>query len=553
MTLANVALKTMRDRWRAPVIASVALTALLFFSMVVYQDFDLTMYTSLPEAFRSLVNIPEDADVAGLSYSATYTSYGSMALAGLALAMGAASIAGEERKGTIGLLLANPKSRTSVLAAKTAAMVLLASLGALFLWGAGLVEPVLLGVSITGMHVGALVLHMFVISMFFGFLATAIGSWSGSPATAAGVSAGVMFVSFLAAGLFPVVEGLENAAKVSPWYYFSSSDPISNGIAWGHMGVLLAGIALFSVVAVVGVNRRDLRSKAVGVTLMDRLRGYPLTQNLADKLAGSARVSHIWAKTTSEHQGLLFVSATVMFLVMGVVMGPMYTLIDDTLAGMAADFPEVLLALIGGGDMSTPEGWYQVETLGTMAPIAVVVVTMAIGSGALAGEEERRTMGLLLANPISRSKVVLEKAAAMALYGVAVGVSIFAGVATGSLLGGLGMDIGNIAATSLLVTLLGIAFGALALALSAATGQVRVAVFGAVGVALVLFVLNAFLPLTDTLAGYVKWSPFYYYLSSDPLINGMHWGHGVVLSGLAVGLIALSVVLFERRDLRTTG
>jgi len=34
----------------------------------------------------------------------------------------------------------------------------------------------------------------------------------------------------------------------------------------------------------------------------------------------------------------------------------------------------------------------------------------------------------------------------------------FAGVALGSVLGGLGMDIGNIAATSLLVTLLGLAF-----------------------------------------------------------------------------------------------
>jgi len=553
MMLANVALKTMRDRWRSTAIAAMALTALLFFSMAIYRDFDLTMYTSFPEVFRSLVNIPEDADVAGLSYSATYASYGSMALAGLALAMGAASIAAEERRGTIGLLLSNPKSRTSVLASKTAAMILLTGLAALFLWGAGLVAPVLLDVDIAGMHVGALVFHMFVLSMFFGFLATAIGAWTGSFGTATGVTAGIMFASFIAAGLFPVIEGLESAAKVSPWYYFSGGDPVNNGVIWGHMGVLLAGIVLFSVVAVVGVNRRDLRSKTVAVTLMDRLRGNPLTQTLADRVAGSARVSHIWAKTTSEHQGLLFVSATVMFLVMGVALGPLYALIDDTFAGMAADFPDVLLALFGGGDMSTPEGLYQVESLGTMAPIAVMVVTMAIGAGALAGEEERRTMGLLLANPISRSKVVLEKAAAMVLYGVLVGVSIFAGVAAGSLLGRLGMDMGNIAATSLLVTLLGIAFGALALALSAATGQVRVAVFGTVGVALVLFVLNAFLPLTDTLGGYAKWSPFYYYLSSDPLINGMHWGHGAVLSGLAVGLVALSVVLFDRRDLRTAG
>ncbi len=42
------------------------------------------------------------------------------ALAGLAIAMGSASIAGEESAGTMGLLLGNPKSRTYVLASKGA-------------------------------------------------------------------------------------------------------------------------------------------------------------------------------------------------------------------------------------------------------------------------------------------------------------------------------------------------------------------------------------------------------------------------------------------------
>ena len=33
----------------------------------------------------------------------------------------------------------------------------------------------------------------------------------------------------------------------------------------------------------------------------------------------------------------------------------------------------------------------------------------------------------------------------------------------------------------------------------------------------------------------------------------MDWGHGAILAGLAVVLIALSILLFERRDLRQTG
>jgi ABC-2 type transport system permease protein len=394
---------------------------------------------------------------------------------------------------------------------------------------------------------------MFVIAIFFGFLAMAIGAWTGSPGTSAGVAAGVLFVSFIGAGLFPVIEGYENVAKAFPWYYFNGSQPVNNGIDWGHIGVLSIGVAVLAVVGLVGFNRRDLRDQTSGVTLMDRLRANPMTEQFADRLAGSARVSHIWTKTASEHQGLLLVTAAIMFLMMGVMMGPMFALIDDALAGMLEGFPDVLLALFGGGDMTTPEGWYQLETFGMMAPISVMVATVAIGTAALAGEEDHRTMGLLLANRISRTKIVLQNVIAMVVYAFVVGTAIFAGVAIGSLLGGLGMSVGNIAATSFLVTLVGLVFGGLALALGAATGSPRVAIYGTVGIALILYVLNAFLPFNDTFAGYARWSPFYYYLSSDPLVNGMNWGHGAVLTTLAAALIALAVLVFNRRDLRQTG
>ncbi len=551
--LANVFVKTTRDRWKGVAIGVAALASLLFFGMSVYRDIDLSVYTNLPEVFLTLMDIPKDADVGSLAYGAIYGSYGTLTMAALALSMGSASIAGEERKGTIGLLLGNPKSRVSVLFAKAASLVLLLGLGSLVLWGAGVASAEVLSVEIGGMHVGALVFHMFAISIFFGFLAMAIGAWTGSPGAASGATAGIMFISFVGAGLFPVIEGWENVAKAFPWYYFNGSRPVTNGIDWGHISVLFVGIAIFAVAAIVGVNRRDLKSQTVAVTLVDRLRNNPLTHAAIDRLAGSARVSRIWIKTASEHQGLLFVIAALMFFMMGLMIGPMYTLIDEAMAGFADSFPEVLLSLFGGGDMSTPEGWYQIETFGMMAPIAVMVATVVIGSRALAGEEENRTMGLLLANPVRRSTVLLQKTLTMTLYGFAVGLATFAGVAGGSLLGGLGMSIGNIAATSLLVTLVGLAFGAFALALSAATGRVRVAVFGTVGVALVLFVLNALLPFNDSLVGYAKISPFYYYLSSDPLMNGMHWGHGAVLTTLIVVLVALALVLFQRRDLRQTG
>jgi ABC-2 type transport system permease protein len=182
-----------------------------------------------------------------------------------------------------------------------------------------------------------------------------------------------------------------------------------------------------------------------------------------------------------------------------------------------------------------------------------MVVTVAIGSRAIAGEEEHRTMGLLLANPIKRSTVVYQKTLAMILSSIGVGLAIFAGVSIGSLLGGLGMDIGNIAATSLLVTLVGAVFGAFAMAVSAASGSVKVAAYSTVGIALVFYVMNAFLPFSTSLAGMARVSPFYYYLTSDPLNNGMDWAHGSVLVVVALVLVLASASLFQRRDLTQAG
>ncbi|MBT8216009.1 MAG: ABC transporter permease [Acidimicrobiia bacterium] len=544
--------KTIRDRWLGYVIGGGTLALLLLMGMAVYQDIDISFYNELPDAYRSLVGIPENADIGGLAYGAIYASYGALTLAGLGISAGSAAVAREERFGTLGILLGNPRSRTHIVASKAASMVLLTTLGAGILWGGGLLAPMVLGVDVGGVDVGALVIHMFFNTLFYGFLAMAIGAWTGKTVLASGATVAVMVVSFIAAGLLPLVSGYEDVARAFPWYYFQSGEPIINGVSWADMVVLGAGIAVFAGVALVGVNRRDLRNQAVGVTLIDRLRANPMTRNVFDRLAGSTRVSRVWVKTASEQQGLLVVTAGVM-LSMGLLIGPMYSLLDEPLIDLADQFPETMLALFGGGDMSTPEGFYQVETYGLMAPIAVMVATIAIGARALAGEEAAHTMDLLLTNPIRRSVVVLEKAAALVLHGAAVGVGIFIGVALGATLGGLDMSVSNIAATSTLAPLIGILFGALALAVSAATGRIKAAVWIPAGLALVFHVMNALLSINAGIAGWAKLSPFYYYLGSDPLLNGMPWGHAALLVALSAGLIAGSVVLFERRDVRQTG
>ena len=549
--LTTVFSKSLLDRWRGAAITVVSLSVLLLFAMAAYRDLDISIYTDLPASLQSLIGIPEDADVASLAYSAIYNSYGAMALGGLAIAMGAGYIAGEERAGTLGVLLGNPKSRTGVLVSKTAALLLIIGLGGVVLWGAGALAPQLLDVNIAGLQVGAYTLHLVMNTLVYGFLALAIGAWTGKYGLAVAASAGVMVISFFAVGLLPLVDALAGFAKFFPWYYLSGSEPLLNGVDWAHIAILSVAIAALFAAALIGINRRDLRGRSTGRSLIDALRENPVSAQVADRLAGSARVSRIWVKTASEHQGLLFVVAAAMFLVMGVLMGPIYTSIDTVLLDLGESLPDSMLAFFGGGDLTTPEGYYQIETLGLVAPIAVMVVTILLGAKAVAGEEADRTMGLLLANPVSRSRVLAEKTVPMVLFGGAVGLATFAGIAAGNAISGLGMNYLNILATSVLLTLIGLLFGALALLVSAATGSVRTGAVVAAGLAVVAHVVNALAELSD--AGWGALSPFHYYLGSDPMINGMNWTDAGILTAITLVLLALAFPAFNRRDLRQHG
>lgn len=547
--LSSVFTKAIRDRWIGAIIAGAGIGVLFVFSMLVYRGIDLSIYDSLPDFFRAIANIPEGDNAGILAYSAIYGTVGAIALAAFAISLGSGSIAGEERRGTLGLLLGNPRSRSHVLSSKLAALVVLIGSTSLLLWLAGDVMPPLLDVDSSVVHPEALILHMFVNAVFYGFLAALIGAWTGSSSVATGATAGILGISFLAAGILPIVEGFSDLARVFPWHYYDSSQPLNNGVDWGDLAVLLGLSSLFVAGSIVGLGRRDLKNRAVGGSLLGRLGSNKIVRRVLERFAGNTRVSHIWVKTIADHRGFVIIAAVLIFQ-MALMIGAIYPLIDDMVLTLAEQLPDTLLAFTGGGDLGTPEGFFQLETYGLMGPIVVIAVAVMIGARALAGEEQRGTMGLLLANPIGRSRIIWQKTISMVIGVVVIGVAIFAGTMAGSLAGGLDLDLANVAATAALMTLIGLVFGALALAIGAVTGRPRIAIFGTAGAAFVFYVLNSFLPLSDSLAEFARVSPFFYYLSGDPLVEGLNWGHASILAGLTAGLIFVSSVAFDRRDIR---
>jgi len=144
----------------------------------------------------------------------------------------------------------------------------------------------------------------------------------------------------------------------------------------------------------------------------------------------------------------------------------------------------------------------------------------------------------------------MHKAAAMTVLAIVIGAVTFAGSVLGVWIAGVDVTVSGLASICTMLTLLGIAFGALALAVGAATGRSRWATGVTAGAAVAGYVIQSFLPLSPRYADGAAVSPFHYYLGSDPLTQGMPWADAAVLLALSLVLVALAIPLFDHRDLR---
>ena len=225
----------------------------------------------------------------------------------------------------------------------------------------------------------------------------------------------------------------------------------------------------------------------------------------------------------------------------------------EGLQELVDQYPDSLTAMFGASDMagfSTPAGYLNAELFGFMVPMLMAVFAIGRGSGAIAGEERAGTMELLLSQPISRSRVVLEKYASMAASVLALSAVIWVVLVLGAL--AVGMDIGvvRLAEMCISVALLGLAFGGVAFAVGSATGRQGQSMAAAASVVAAGWVLNTLSLLADVLEP-ARWlSLMHYYNGDAPLVNGLNWAYAGVL--LAVALVCLGVAHagFVRRDIR---
>jgi ABC-2 type transport system permease protein len=223
----------------------------------------------------------------------------------------------------------------------------------------------------------------------------------------------------------------------------------------------------------------------------------------------------------------------------------------DQFASYLDDIPDALRSVIGELSLGTPVGYLQSELFSFLGPALILVFAIGAGARSLAGEEEQGTLDLLVVMPITRRMIVVQKFAGMALTALGIGVVLWISVVVVGRLFGLDVAIPDIAAATLHLLLLGVAFGAIAMFLGAWHGRRALAIGVTSALAVGTFILNAFAPTVDGFAWAARLSPFFYYGDSLPLRNGLHIGHASALVALAVVALIATVAAFDRRDLRT--
>jgi ABC-2 type transport system permease protein len=221
---------------------------------------------------------------------------------------------------------------------------------------------------------------------------------------------------------------------------------------------------------------------------------------------------------------------------------------------LVEDYPDAFKAFFGLGanvDYTSPVGYLNSELFSLMVPLLLLIAAIGAGARATAGEEERGTLDLLLANPIPRRRLVLDKLAALAAETAILALVLWLSLLVGAAAIGMNISTAHLAAATVAAALLALAFGAIALFLGATLGRRGAAIGITAAGAVAAYLVSSLAELVDFLRPLRVASPFYHYTANDALRSGLAADHVAFLLLLAGVAVAATLVAFERRDLTT--
>lgn len=266
--LSSVGVKTVRDYNRSIAfwILGLFLTALMMMSVypsVKESAPQLADYVkNMPDAFKAMFGLEgmDYTSPAGYLNTELFSMMLPIAFAAFAIGAGSRAIAGEEDRKTLDLLLSTPVSRGHVVVQKALAMLVDVAALSLALWASLWLTGLLFDFKMGPVRLLEASLNCGALGLVIGTVALATGAWKGGRGLAVGVAGTVLVAAFLLRSLAEVVDGLRPFRFLSPFYWYSRSDVLRNGLSPGDIGILLLASAVFILLAVAALDRRDLQA-----------------------------------------------------------------------------------------------------------------------------------------------------------------------------------------------------------------------------------------------------------------------------------------------------
>lgn len=214
-----------------------------------------------------------------------------------------------------------------------------------------------------------------------------------------------------------------------------------------------------------------------------------------------------------------------------------------------ADLPESVQPLLGAVDFTSPEGYLLGQSYLFFLPAVLLVFAIGRASNTISGEEESGTLDLLLAQPISRTSLYVQKAFVIVVSIIILTIATL--VPTLVLGPPLGLDIpsARLLAVSLAMALFITAFAALTLAVSAGTGRRIWGVGFAAGIAFVTYLVDGLGQSVQWLEPLRPFTPWYWYDATGAITTGDVLPGSAILAIVTVLIGALGLWAFRRRTL----
>ena len=252
---------TLRLRLPAAASAAVGLIAVMAAVGALFPSVGHTIgKINVPRGVSNLLGGGDYGTITGWFRSEIASIYGPLVIGALAITGASAVTAGEEEDGILALILAHPIRRSRLIASKAAAIGAVVVIIALSTWIGLIVGVALGGGGIAIAHMAALALQLAFFGFATGAVAIALGAGNGRRSAATAVAAAVAIVGWMINSFAPLVSGLAWLKYASLFYYYAGRDPLTRGVDVAGIIVLGVVTVVLTAVAMVGIDRRDLRA-----------------------------------------------------------------------------------------------------------------------------------------------------------------------------------------------------------------------------------------------------------------------------------------------------